>query len=154
MNSNNHWESDPDIDNRHYNIVQNLEDFGVISSDEFGMIIVKYVMMVVMFYSIISIFYNFGSPDKKKKKFFSPGATLSTILFLLTTYLFGVYVENFAQYNQLYGSIGAILILMLYIWLNSNILLLGYELNASLQSLKIKKSHNNLNKINSKWRFK
>lgn len=128
-------------------IVQNLEDFGYISSDEFGMIIVKYVLIVVMFYTIISIFYNFGSPDRKKKKFFSPGATLSTILFLLTTYLFGIYVENFAQYNQLYGSIGAILILMLYIWLNSNILLLGYELNASLRSLKFKKEQNNLNKI-------
>jgi membrane protein len=52
--------------------------------------------------------------------------------------LFGIYVENFAQYNELYGSIGAILILMLYIWLNSNIILLGYELNASLLSLKKK----------------
>ncbi|MFD0962941.1 YihY/virulence factor BrkB family protein [Pseudofulvibacter geojedonensis] len=129
-------------------IIQNLKDFGYITSDEFGMIIVKYVLIVMMFYTIISIFYNFGSPDNnKKKKFFSPGATLSTILFLLTTYLFGIYVENFAQYNQLYGSIGAILILMLYIWLNSNILLLGYELNASLRSLKFKNNQYNLNEI-------
>jgi membrane protein len=82
------------------------------------------------------MFYYFGSPEKNSRKFFTPGATLSTILFLLATYLFGIYVNNFAQYNELYGSIGAILILMLYIWLNSNIILLGYELNASLLSLK------------------
>ena len=117
-------------------IVQNLEDFGVIKNDLIGMTIAKYVLFTLMFYTIIAMFYYFGSPEKNSKKYFTPGATLSTILFLTTTYLFGVYVENFAQYNELYGSIGAILILMLYIWLNSNILLLGYELNASLRYLK------------------
>jgi len=55
---------------------------------------------------------------------------------LITTYLFGVYIENFAQYNELYGSIGALLVLMIYIWLNSNILLLGFELNACLIKMK------------------
>jgi len=117
-------------------IVQNLEDFGVIPDELIGMQVAKYVVFTLMFYTIIAMFYFFGAPEKNSRKYFTPGATLSTILFLLTTYLFGVYVENFAQYNELYGSIGAILILMLYIWLNSNILLLGYELNASLLSLK------------------
>ncbi len=59
---------------------------------------------------------------------------------LITTYLFGLYIENFSQYNELYGSIGALLVLMIYIWLNSNILLLGFELNASL--IKMKKGLN------------
>ena len=58
------------------------------------------------------------------------------LLFGLTTYLFGIYIENFSQYNQLYGSIGALLIFLLYIWINANILLLGFELNASLLKLK------------------
>ncbi len=57
---------------------------------------------------------------------------------MLTTYLFGVYINNFSNYNELYGSIGALLIMMLYIWLNSNLLLLGFELNASLRALKNK----------------
>jgi len=117
-------------------IDQNLEDFGVLPEDIIGLQVPKYIMFTMMFYTVIAMFYYFGSPEKNSRKYFTPGATLSTILFLLTTYLFGVYVENFAQYNELYGSIGAILILMLYIWLNSNILLLGYELNASLLSLK------------------
>ena len=46
-----------------------------------------------------------------------------------------MYIDNFSKYNELYGSIGALLILLLYLWLNSNILLLGYELNATLRGL-------------------
>ncbi|MGB0896806.1 MAG: YihY/virulence factor BrkB family protein [Flavobacteriaceae bacterium] len=119
-------------------VIQNLEDYGVISNELLGMQIAKYIIFTVMFYTIIAMFYYFGSPEKHSRTYFTPGAALSTVLFLITTYLFGVYVENFAQYNELYGSIGAILILMLYIWLNSNILLLGYELNAALLTLKRK----------------
>ena len=117
-------------------IVQRLTDEGIIANDLIGITIAKYVIFTFMFYTVIAMFYYFGSAEKNSRKYFTPGATLSTVLFLLTTYLFGIYVENFAQYNELYGSIGAILILMLYIWLNSNILLLGYELNASLLTLK------------------
>lgn len=119
-------------------IIQNLEDYGVISNEIVGMQLAKYIIFTLMFYTIIAMFYYFGAPEKNSRKYFTPGAALSTVLFLITTYLFGIYVENFAQYNELYGSIGAILILMLYIWLNSNILLLGYELNASLLTLKRK----------------
>jgi len=61
---------------------------------------------------------------------------MTTLLIMLTTWLFGIYIENFSTYNQLYGSIGALLIFMLYIWLNSNVLLLGFELNATLMRLK------------------
>ncbi|WP_369692131.1 YhjD/YihY/BrkB family envelope integrity protein [Formosa haliotis] len=51
------------------------------------------------------------------------------------SYLFGVYIEDFSRYNELYGSIGALLILMFYLWINCNIFLLGYELNISLRQL-------------------
>ncbi len=122
-------------------IVQNLEDYGLIPDELIGMQVAKYIIYTLMFYTIIAMFYYFGAPEKNSRKYFTPGAVLSTILFLITTYLFGIYVENFAQYNELYGSIGAILILMLYIWLNSNILLLGYELNAVLVALKRKEVH-------------
>lgn len=124
-------------------VIQNLKDYGHIETDLFGVTVAKYVIFTIMFYTTIATFYYFGTPEKKTSRYFTPGATLSTILFLVTTYLFGIYVENFAQYNELYGSIGAILVLMLYIWLNSNILLLGYELNASLKSLKLKNSNSN-----------
>ena len=98
--------------------------------------IAKYIFFVVMVYLATATLYYFGTKEGKLSNFFSIGALLTTFLIILTSYLFGVYIENFGQYNKLYGSIGALLILMFYLWLNSNILLLGYELNASLQFFK------------------
>ena len=91
---------------------------------------------VLLTYFSVSILYYFGTIEGRKSKFFSPGALMTTLLIILTTWLFGIYIENFSTYNQLYGSIGALLIFMLYIWLNSNVLLLGFELNATLMRLK------------------
>ena len=87
-------------------------------------------------YLTVSILYFFGTIEGRKIRFFSPGALMTTLLFFLTTYGFGIYIDNFATYNQLYGSIGALLIFLLYIWMNSNILLLGFELNATLTRFK------------------
>ncbi|MFT5891334.1 MAG: membrane protein [Dokdonia sp.] len=97
----------------------------------------SYIFFVSMIYTAVATLYYFGTKQGKTSKFFSPGALMTTILFMLTTYLFGIYIDNFSNYNELYGSIGALLIMMLYIWLNSNLLLLGFELNAALQKLKM-----------------
>ena len=91
---------------------------------------------IILTYLSVTILYFFGTIEGKKTKFFSPGALMTCLLIILTTYLFGVYIENFSTYNQLYGSIGALLIFLIYIWLNSNMLLLGFELNATLNRLK------------------
>ena len=98
---------------------------------------------IVLIYFSVSILYYFGTIEGKKSSFFSPGAIMTTILIMFTTWAFGIYIENFSTYNQLYGSIGALLIFMLYIWLNSNVLLLGFELNATIMSLKNKSKENN-----------
>ena len=98
----------------------------------------KYVFSTVMVYIATATLYYFGTREGRKSKFFSIGALFTTLLILLTSYLFGIYIENFSKYNELYGSIGALLILLFYLWLNSNIILLGYELNASLQQLRRK----------------
>ena len=96
----------------------------------------KILFFAVLSYFTTAILYYFGTAEGKQARFFSYGALMTTLLFLLTSYLFGVYVEKFARYNELYGALGGLLILMVYIWLNSNILLLGFELNATLNSLK------------------
>ena len=93
-------------------------------------------LFLVMIFTIVSLLFRYGTKQGKETRFFSEGAILTTILSLCTFYLFGIYVIKFAQYNQLYGSIGTLLILMLFVWLNSIILLLGFELNASLYSLR------------------
>ncbi len=121
-------------------VIQNLEDFGYIEKQQgqFGVKLAKYLFFVFMIYIATSILYYFGTKEGRHTNFFSIGAIFTTLLIMLTSYLFGIYIENFSQYNELYGSIGALLILLLYIWLNSNILLLGYELNASINQLKKK----------------
>ena len=115
-----------------------LEDRGyqVDNDGVFWTNVVKYLFFVVMVYIATATLYYFGTREGRHSKFFSVGALFTTLLIILTSYLFGIYIENFGQYNKLYGSIGALLILLFYLWLNANILLLGYELNASLNKLR------------------
>lgn len=118
----------------------------VFADDDNGLgwiIFAKYMFFVVMVYLATATLYYFGTKEGKNARFFSIGALLTTLLIILTSYLFGIYIDNFSKYNELYGSIGALLILLLYLWLNSNILLLGYELNASLNMLRKIRSHEN-----------
>jgi len=96
----------------------------------------QFAFFGLFIYFIISILYYFGTIEGRKIRFFSPGSLMTSLLFFLTTYFFGIYIEIFSNYNQLYGSIGALLIFLLYIWINSNILLLGFELNATLTRFK------------------
>lgn len=112
--------------------------------DEIGVMIGKVFFFALITYMFTAILYFFGVVEGRKSKFFSSGALLTTILILITTYLFGIYVDKFARYNELYGTIGALLILMVYIWLNANILLLGFELNASLNKLRRKRKIDDL----------
>ncbi len=102
----------------------------------------RFAILILVLVFGISILYYFGTKEGRKTRFFSIGSFFTTLLIILTTYLFSGYIENFGAYNKLYGSIGALLILMLYIWLNSNILLLGFELNGAIFNLK-KKSNSN-----------
>ncbi|MDN3665478.1 YihY/virulence factor BrkB family protein [Algibacter miyuki] len=123
-------------------VVQGLFDalehrgYQVASQGVFWTDVVKYLFFVLMVYLATATLYYFGTKEGKYSSFFSVGAIFTTLLIILTSYLFGIYIENFGQYNKLYGSIGALLILLFYLWLNSNILLLGYELNASLNKLR------------------
>lgn len=89
-----------------------------------------------MIFITVSMLYHYGVKEGKQSRFFSPGAVFTTILSILTFYLFSFYVTEFAKYNELYGSIGTLLILMIFIWLNAIILLLGFELNASIHTLR------------------
>ena len=98
----------------------------------------KYFFFILMTYVSMATIYYFGTKNGKLSSFFSVGALFTTFLILLSSYLFGLYIENFSTYNELYGSIGALLILLFYFWLNANIILLGHELNSSLQLLKKK----------------
>ncbi len=118
--------------------IDDLNKLGIVNAEGFGADFLKYVGFVILIYTAVAILYYFGTREARQARFFSVGALFTTILIILTTFLFSIYITNFSSYNELYGSIGALLILMFYIWLNSNMLLLGFELNASLIRLKKK----------------
>ena len=121
------------------NFIWELNNDQVLSNGVFWVELIRYMILMTLIYFVVATLNYFGIKEGKSIKFFSIGALITTILFALTTYLFGLYITNFSNYNELYGSIGALLILMLYIWINSNLLLLGFELNATLKTLRQKK---------------
>ena len=98
----------------------------------------RYIFIILMILVTTSVLYKFGAKETSKISFISYGAVFTTILIILSSYIFGVYVEKFARYNELYGSIGTLLVLMVYIWINCMVLLLGFELNATISKLKRK----------------
>lgn len=92
----------------------------------------RWFIIIFLFYSVISTIYRVGIALKRPIKFFSPGATLATVLCLLTSILFSFYVDNFANYHRFYGGFGTVIVTMVWLQFNSLILLIGFELNASI----------------------
>jgi membrane protein len=96
----------------------------------------RWLIIILLFFACISFIYRHAPAVHKKWRLINPGSILATFLMLLMTLLFSWWVGQFGQYNQLYGSIGTVLILMALIFLNSLVLLIGFELNVSITSLK------------------
>ena len=96
----------------------------------------KYVFLMMVALIAFSSLYFFGTIQGRNLRFISPGSFMTTFLLVISTYFFGIYIDNFGNYNELYGSIGALIIMMLYIWINSISLLLGFELNVVIYKLK------------------
>jgi membrane protein len=98
----------------------------------------RYVFLILMILVTTSILFKFGTKHDKSRSFISIGSVFTTIFTIIISYFFGIWVLRFSQYNQLYGSIGTLLIVMFYIWINCMILLLGFELNLAVNKLKKK----------------
>ncbi|MBT3382610.1 MAG: YihY/virulence factor BrkB family protein [Prolixibacteraceae bacterium] len=92
----------------------------------------KWITIISMFFFAYSFLYYMAPAKKTKWRFISAGGTLATVLSILTLAGFTYYINNFSQYNKLYGSIGTLLIVLLLMYVMSLILLVGFELNASI----------------------
>ncbi len=106
-----------------------------IESDSFTSILLyslRWIIISFILYTGVSLIYRYGAPTRKRFRFFSPGASIATILTILSSIIFAFYIDNFGMYNKLYGTIGSIIVLMLWIQINAFILLVGFELNASI----------------------
>ena len=92
----------------------------------------KWIVILFLFFMAISFLFYLAPAKKTKWRFISAGGTLSTVLSVVTFLGFTYYINRFGQYNKLYGSIGTLLVIMLLMYLMSMILLVGFELNASI----------------------
>lgn len=93
------------------------------------------ILLIVILLAISMLFY-FGPMRAAPWRFISPGSLLATILIILSSTLFGTYITHFATYNQFYGSIGTLIIVQLWIYVNAIGLIIGFEFNASLAEAK------------------
>ena len=114
----------------------------------FAIQLTRWSLLGVLYFITVSVLYRYGPAHSKKWKFFSAGSMLATILAFLTMWAFSYYINNFGSYNKIYGSIGTLIVIMIWLYLNSLILLVGFELNASVdlskRSVKIIKPNFNL----------
>ncbi|MBK0378688.1 YihY/virulence factor BrkB family protein [Mucilaginibacter segetis] len=92
----------------------------------------RWLIILIIFFITVAILYRYGPSHKQKWKLINPGSILATFLAILTSIGFTYYTNNFASYNKVYGSIGTLIVVMIWLYLNSLILLIGFELNASV----------------------
>lgn len=97
----------------------------------------RYFMIVFLFFIGISLIYYYGPSTHQKYRFISAGSTIATVLSILASLGFSYYINNFSKYNTLYGSIGTIIILMIWLQINAFVLLIGFEINAAISHHRI-----------------
>lgn len=106
----------------------------------FALEIGRWLFLALMCLIVISCFYYLGPAKRTHWNFISPGAILATTLIIGTSILFAWYVNNFGNYNKLYGSIGTLIVILLWIYYNSMMLLIGFELNAGIHAARKKRT--------------
>ena len=99
----------------------------------------KWLLIFFMIYLVIATLFYFAPAKHLRHSFFSPGSIASTFCAILFTYLFTIYINNFSNYNKIYGILGTLPMLLVWIWLNIVSLLIGFELNVSIMSAKTQK---------------
>lgn len=93
----------------------------------------KWLILLLLCFSAISLLYYYGPSKHEKLRFISAGSSLATLLIVLTSLGFNYFITNFGQYNKVYGSIGTLIIILVWLYINSLVLLVGYELNVSIR---------------------
>jgi membrane protein len=96
----------------------------------------KWLFIIGLIFYSFAFIYRYAPSVKKRWRLFSPGAVIATLLSIIATFGFSVFVNNFGKYNILYGSIGSMMVIMIMIFLNSLVVLIGFEFNVSINSLK------------------
>jgi membrane protein len=101
------------------------------------LIFLKWIVIILLLFLAISFLYYLAPAKRTDFKFFSAGSTVATILFILNSLGFSAYINNYGPYNKLYGSIGTLMVILLWLYLNSIAILIGFELNVSIKAARI-----------------
>ena len=123
-------------------VIYYLTEYELISNNAGKLILYgKWFIILLMLFIGISILFHLGPSIKSKWKVFTPGSILATLGIIITSIGFNYYITHFSQYNKIYGSIGTLMIILIWMYFNSIILLTGFELNASILNAKEKKQN-------------
>lgn len=104
-----------------------------------------WLIIILLFFFVYSFLYYYGPCKRMKYRFISAGSTLATLLTIISSTGFAYFVNNFGQYNKLYGSIGTLIVVMLWLYITSLVLLIGFELNASISRSRDRFDNININ---------
>jgi len=105
-------------------------DIGILQT--FLFLFFKWTVIFLLFYLVITIIYRYGPSIYRPLKFINPGAIVATVFSLVATLGFFYFINNFGKYNEIYGSIATLIIVLLWLQINAFIILAGFELNASI----------------------
>lgn len=100
----------------------------------YGIFVLRFIVIFIVFFLAIACIYYFGPSIHYNWRFFSIGSLIATLLCLMVSYGFSFYVTNYGTYNKVYGSIGVLIAMMIWIQLITAVLLFGYEINASIHN--------------------
>ena len=119
-----------------------INDSGYVLSqlEHYGLLAAKWGITLLMMLTSISMLYNAGDPSARRFKFFTPGAILAVLLTMLVSQALVFFFERITDYNALYGSIGAIIAVQLWLYFNMIVLLIGFELNSSITKARLDRS--------------
>lgn len=115
-------------------VIHKLPEFGIRIGEleRFGLFAAKWGITVLLMTTSISLLYNAGDPHARRFRVFTPGAILALLLTILLSQALAFFFKNITNYNALYGSLGAILAVQLWLYFNMIVLLIGFELNTSI----------------------
>lgn len=99
----------------------------------------RWIILGFLFMLTIAVYYRYGPAQRMHRRWFSPGVLLATVLIIVTSIGFAWYVNNFGRYNKLYGSIGSVIVMLIWIYYNSMMLLIGFELDAAISGVRYSK---------------
>jgi membrane protein len=114
-----------------------LLHFGILNNVVFVNLLAvgRYLVVFAVFVAAVSVIYRFGPSGNMRWAFVTPGSVIASVLIVLTTLGFSYYVSNFSSYNKVYGSIGTVIALMIWINLIALLLIIGFEMNVALYNI-------------------